>query len=125
MLKSRILLAIGLSLIMMLIAIPFAMAQPQQQATPTPEPPLAMTNTPEATAAPTNTLEPTATSVAPAVSPLATPGPGAVSTPSTLPATGASDDGSAALGTLAIIVGAVLIVGGFGVALSRRSHTPR
>jgi hypothetical protein len=69
--------------------------------------------------------EPTATSVAPAVSPLATAAPGAVSTPSTLPATGGSDDGTAALGTLVIILGAVLVLGGFGVALSRRSHTPR
>ncbi|MBI5567540.1 MAG: hypothetical protein HY870_21755 [Chloroflexi bacterium] len=87
-------------------------ARPAQQATVTPVATVAATQV----VTPTETLVPTAvstaTSVAPAVSPLATPG--------TLPQTGASDEGTAALSLLVAVVGALLLLGAFGLALSRR-----
>ncbi len=126
MFKSRVSLAIVLSLVMMMMfALPLAWAQPAQQGTATPAPTVAATDTPVPTEAVTPTLEPTATSVAPAVSPLATPkSPTAASTPSTLPTTGGSDDGTAALGMLAIVAGAVLLIGMYGIVRSRRGQTP-
>ncbi len=120
MLKTRNLLALGITLVLLMaFMIPLAAAQPAQQATATPEPTLAATETPAATEA----VTPTETSVAPAVSPLATPIATPVSTPGTLPTTGGSDDGMAALGTMVIVLGALLLLGAFGLALSRRGRT--
>lgn len=125
MFKSRILLTLGVSLVMLLMALPIAQAQPAQQTTVTPEPTVAVTSTPAATETLTSTLGPTATSVAPAVSPLGTPQPTAIGTPSTLPKTGGSDDGMAVFGVLVIIAGVALLLGALGLALSRRSQAPR
>ncbi len=109
MLKSRNLLVIGVILItLMAVTIPLASAQPVQQATTTPEATVAATDTPEATVA------------APAVSPLATPG--VTGTPSTLPTTGGSDDGAAALSLIVVALGALILLGAFGLAMSRRTR---
>ncbi|HTP10138.1 MAG TPA: hypothetical protein VMP08_17915, partial [Anaerolineae bacterium] len=103
-----------------------AAAHPAQQDTATPEVTIAATDTLVPTVAATDTPEPTvaatATAVAPAVSPLATPSATPVSTPSTLPITGGSDDGTAAFSLLLIAAGAVILVGVFGLALSRRTR---
>ena len=129
MFRVRNLIGVGVAMILMLaLTTAGVLAQPVQQGTATPEATatLEATATVEATqvVTPTETsvptVEPTATSVAPAVSPLATPT--AVSTPGTLPTTGGSDDGTAALSLLVVAVGAVLILGAFTLALSRRTH---
>ena len=119
--ETRTLLALGISLVMtMAVMTQLTAAEPQQQATATPAATSAATNTPAATAAPTNTPAVTATSVAPTVSPVATPRPTLISTPSTLPKTGGSDDGAAGLGLITIIVGVLILMGVFAMAMSRR-----
>ena len=137
MLKSRNFLAMGIVVVMMLaVMTSWASAQPVRQDTPTPEATAIATDTPVATEtiavtettsltdtpAPTETAMPTATSAAPTVSPIATPAATAISTPSTLPKTGGDNTGTATLGLLVFVVGALLILGGFSLALARRTH---
>ena len=61
----------------------------------------------------------------PAQQATATPGATAaatlVSTPSTLPATGGSDNGAATLGLIVLAVGALMVVGAVGLVMSRRT----
>jgi hypothetical protein len=126
MLKYRNLLAIGIVVVMMLaIMTSWASAQPARQDTATPaatDTP-AVTDTPAATAVATDTPVPTATEVvAPAVSPLSTPEATAVSTPSTLPTTGGDNTGAAGLGLIVLVVGALLLLGAFGFAMSHRTR---
>ncbi len=110
MFRIRNLVGVGIALVMLILMTSLASAQPVQQGTVTP-----VATTPPAVTA---TLVPTqtATSVAPAVSPLATP----VGTPGTLPTTGGSDDGTAALSLVLVAAGAVILVGVLGLAMSRR-----
>ena len=108
MFKFRQLLALGIAAVMLMaVMIPWASARPAQQDTPTPE----------ATIAATEVM----TSEAPAVSPLATP----ESTPSTLPTTGGNNDMGAALGLILLALGALVLFGAFGLAMSHRSHITR
>ncbi len=121
MLKFRNLLAVGLAIVMLMaVMIPLTAAQPAQQGTATPEATTVATSTPEATL--TATVEPSPTSAAPAVSPLATPAATAVGTPSILPKTGGENDGAAALGGIVLALGALILLGAFGLALSRRTR---
>ncbi len=114
------LVGIGIAVAMLILMTSWAVAAPVLQATDTPTPGTSPVTTPTtvATEAATDTPMPTATAVAPAVTPQATP----VSTPSTLPTTGGSDDGTAAFSLLLVAVGAVILVGALGLALSRRSR---
>jgi hypothetical protein len=110
MFKFRNLLAIGLALVMLAaFMIPLTSAQPAQQAT----------ETPEATATAT-VVSPIATPEATAmvVSPTAT----AISTPGTLPTTGGRDGGAAILSLIVVAVGALMVVGGVGLVMSRRTR---
>ena len=120
MLKYRNLMAIGIVVVMMLaIMTSWASAQPARQDTATP----AATDTPAVTAVATDTPVPTATEVmAPTVSPLSTPEATAVSTPSTLPTTGGDNTGMAGLGLIVLVVGALLLLGAFGFAMSHRTR---
>ena len=123
MFKVRNLLGVGSAIMVMLaLTTAGAFAQPALQATVTPEATATIEATVTATQVATSTATLTPTSVAPTVSPLATPRPTAISTPSTLPTTGGSDDGTAALSLFVLAVGVVLLLGGFGLALSRRPH---
>jgi hypothetical protein len=111
MLKTRNLLAVAVILVMMMaVMIPLTAAQPAQQATPTPT-----------TAGP---ITGTATVAAPgaAVTGTAVVSPTAVGTPGTLPTTGGSDDGSANLGLILLALGALILFGVFGIAMSRRTE---
>lgn len=115
MFKVRNLLGVGIAVVVMLaFTAAGVFAQPAQQATATPAATVAATQvvTPTATLVPTAVS--TATVVAPAVSPLATP--------ATLPKTGASDGGTAALSLFVAVVGALLILGAFGLAMSQRQR---
>jgi len=56
------------------------------------------------------------------VSPLSTPEATAVSTPSTLPTTGGDNTGAAGLGLIMLVVGALLLLGAFGFAMSHRTR---
>ena len=62
----------------------------------------------------------------PAQQATATPGATAaatlVSTPSTLPATGGSDNGAATLGLIVLVAGVLTIVGAVGLVMSRRTR---
>jgi hypothetical protein len=119
MFKVRNLLGVGIAIVTMLaLTTAGAFAQPAQQATATPE----ATATIEATVAATQVATSTATLTPTSVAPTVSPRPTAISTPSTLPTTGGSDDGTAALSLFVLAVGAVLLLGGFGLALSRRPH---
>ncbi len=122
MIKSRNLLVVGLTLVMLILMTSWASAQPAQQATATPEVSVLPTDTPAPTSVPTEAATATieATAVAPAVSPLATPGATPAATPSTLPTTGGSDDGTAALSLLLMAAGALILVSVLGMAISRR-----
>jgi len=123
--KSRNLMAIGIALIMLAaFMIPLTFAEPAQQATATPESTTAATQTPGATAAatvvsPIATPEVTATPLVTAttVSPTAT----AIGTPGTLPTTGGRDSGSAVLGLIVIVIGALIVVGAVALRMSRRT----
>ena len=123
MFKVRNLLGVGIAVVVMLAIVTTGVfAHPVQQATVTPEATAAATEvmTPTETLTPTEVSSPA--SVAPAVSPLATPQATIVGTPSTLPTTGGSDDGSAALSFLVLALGAVILLGVASVALSRRTR---
>ncbi len=140
MFRSRNLLAIGIAVVALILMTTWVSAQPLQQDTPTPEattvsadtpvptvsvsdtplPTTSATDTPMPTVVATDTPAPTAaaTAIAPTVSSPATP----VGTPSTLPTTGASDDGTAAFSLLLMAAGAVILVSILGLAVSRRSR---
>jgi len=106
MFKFRQLLTVGTAfVVLMALMIPFAAAQPAQQATATPG---------ATTAATQPAQQATATPGATAAATL-------VSTPSTLPATGGSDDGAATLGLIVLVVGALMVVGAVGLVMSRRT----
>ena len=106
---SRTLLALGITLVMMMVVmIPLAAAEPQQQATATPAPTTPATTAPAATLTATKQVSPTRVAPTP------------ISTPSTLPKTGGSDDSAAGLGLIAIIVGVLILMGVFAMAMSRR-----
>ncbi len=69
-----------------------------------------------------STATPEATVASSAAVTATTPAATAVSTPSTLPVTGASDDGTAALSLVLIALGVVLLFGVLGLAFARREH---
>ena len=125
MFKSRNLLVIGIVLVMLAaFMIPLASAQPAQQATETPEATATVSETPEATVTASETPEATlaATTVAsPTITATTAPTATAVSTPSTLPTTGGSDNGATTLGLIVLAVGALMVVGGVGLVMSRRT----